>query len=253
MNLQNKGQNLNGEYVKNYYDNFLSKSKVSYAFHRWHETVVHEEHYFQTKKVLEKAFSCISGNVLEIGGGDGSWTLLYIEKCDHITYMDISEEMLLQAKKNLSKYQNKINFIQGDFMSNNLASSSFDKIISIRNFEYFKDKNFAVSEFNRLLKSNGELLIITKSKHYSFHTKLHKKTLHSDQVTPNEFVEMLKKNNFEILEFYPAIFGKLLKFWIFRKISRITFLFILKTNYKMIPKSILGYFSESFYVKARKK
>lgn len=248
-----KDQNLDAKYVKNYYDTFLSQDGGEYAYHRWHKTPVHEAHFIQTRRTLKRAFSTVLGKVLEIGGGDAMWTMFYIDKIEHLTYLDVSEEMLSQAKTRLKEKAGKVEFIQGDFLENKLTSESFDNFISIRNFEYFKDKDFAVNEMNRLLKKDGTLLVVTKSKEYNLHTNLKKRTLHSDQVRIEDFLEMLRENGFEIQDVKPAIFGKLLKFSIFRVISNFIHICILRLPWKILPIKFLGYLSESFYVKAKKK
>ncbi len=248
-----KDQNLDAKYVKNYYDTFLSQDGGEYAYHRWHKTPVHEAHFIQTKRTLKRAFSAVLGKILEIGGGDAMWTMLYIDKIEHLTYLDVSEEMLARAKARLKEKAEKVEFIQGDFLENNLPGESFDNFISIRNFEYFKDKDFAVKEMNRLLRKDGTLLVVTKSKEYNLHTNLKKRTLHSDQVRIEDFLEMLRENGFEIQDVKPAIFGKLLRFGIFRFISSALQSVILVLPWRILPIKFLGYLSESFYVKARKK
>lgn len=253
MSIQVKDQNLDAQYVKEYYDTFLSKDGGEYAYDRWHKTPVHESHFEQTKRTLKRAFSGLSGNVLEVGGGDAMWTMFYVDKIEHLTYLDVSEEMLSRAKDRLKEKTAKVDFIQGDFLENKLPSGSFDNFISIRNFEYFKDKNFAVSEMNRLLKQGGELIVVTKSSKYNFHTNLKNKTLHSDQVDIKHFLHMLESNGFEIEDVKPAIFGKLLKFGFFRFLSSALQSFVLVLPWRVLPVGFLGYLSESFYVKAKKK
>lgn len=253
MMKQMKGDQLTSDYVKEYYDNFLSKDKTPYHIHRWHMSAVHEEHFIQTKRTLERAYRNLSGSVLEIGGGDGMWTKIYIEKCSNLTYLDISNEMLSQARENLKGYSNKIDFRQGDFLQNGIQDQSFDNLISIRNFEYFKDKDFAIKEMCRLLKKGGSLFVVTKSKDYNLRTNLHNKTLHSDQVSIKSFIKKLELNGFEIIDAKPAIFGKLLRMGLFRFIFRSLHSIFLVTNWKILPVGLLSIFSESYYVEARKK
>ncbi len=253
IGIQMKDQNLDAKYVKEYYDSFLSKDGGEYAYHRWHQTPVHEAHFIQTKRTLKRAFSGVAGDVLEVGGGDAMWTMSYIDKVKHVTYLDVSDEMLSRAKVRLEKNTEKIEFIQGDFLENKLPSGSFDNFISIRNFEYFKDKDFAVKEMNRLLKHEGSLIVVTKSREYNFHTNLKRRTLHSDQIKINHFLSMLKENGFEIEDVKPAILGKLLRFGIFRFISSAIQSFVLILPWRILPIGFLGYLSESFYVKAKKK
>lgn len=248
-----KDQNLDAKYVKEYYDSFLSRDGGEYAYHRWHKTPVHEAHFDQTQRTLKRAFSGVSGSVLEVGGGDAMWTMLYVDKIKHLTYLDVSDEMLTRAKARLKEKAEKVDFIQGDFLENKLPSESFDNFISIRNFEYFKDKDFAVKEMYRLLKQGGGLIVVTKSSEYNFHTNLKNKTLHSDQINIERFLHLLEENGFEIEDVKPAIFGKFLRFGFFRFVSSMFQSLMLVLPWSVLPIKFLGYLSESFYVKAKKK
>ncbi len=246
--------NLSGEYVGQYYDNFLSTLGTFHSDHRWFEGPVNLIHFNQTKKTLLTFFNTVScEKVFEVGGGDGIWTLLYINVCENLYYLDISFQMLEQAKKRLAESISKISFNQGDFLNNTLEDNIFDTCISIRNFEYFVDKRKFLSEMHRILKEKGNLLLVTKSRDYNAHTNLKEKTLHSKQVSVREVITLLKESGFEILNVKPAIFGKLFRFRFARFISNILHQVLLLIPWKLLPLFLLGFVSESFQIHAQKK
>lgn len=253
-NSQHHKQQLSGEYVGQYYDSFLSKLGTYHSDHRWFEGPVNLAHYEQTKKTLERGFSKIDlGKVFEVGGGDGIWTMLYVEKCSKIFYLDVSLEMLGQAKKRLAQFENKIEYSQGDFLENNFPDTVCNTFVSIRNFEYFVDKKKFLSEVNRLLIKGGSFLLVTKSLHYNVHTQLKSKVLHSKQISISEVISLLKEEGFDIIDVKPAIFGKLLRLKFMRSLSKQIHSVLLSLPWKILPIRLLGFLSESFYIYAKKK
>ena len=142
--------------------NFFDEDGSSYHARRWRNTPIAVYDFDRTKEAIEKSLEELSfPDILEIGPGPGTWTPLFLKRCKKMTLIDISENMLNIAMKNLKG--NNITFIHGD-ISNSEIPSQFDLIASVRCFEYIRDKEAFVQKCNQMLKSNGMLLIITKSK-----------------------------------------------------------------------------------------
>lgn len=251
MSNQIKNAELTSRYVEQFYDQFLSSSGHSYRWYRWASNPVAQYHYQQTKRLLGMAFSLVKGDVLEIGGGDGLWTEQYLDRVESLVFLDISTEMLKQAQKNLTG-NNKIRFLHQDFLTNDLSAHSFDTIVSIRNFEYFNDKEKAVSELKRLLRPGGRIIMITKNPVADWRRYFAGKTLHSGQVSLAVLKLLAKKHELVIEKILPAIIGKKINWlpfrWLFGLIHRLT----VGWNTNILPLTFSQFLSESFLIIIRK-
>lgn len=93
--------------------------------------------------------------ILEVGTGPGFIAILLSEEGYDVTAVDISEEMLLQAKKNAGLHNNKIKWKIMDAESLSISDNTFDAVIT-RNLTWnleHPDKFY--KECYRVLKNNG--------------------------------------------------------------------------------------------------
>ena len=102
-------------------------------------------------------------NVLDIGTGPGFFTIILEELgYNSITGVDVSEKMLEVAKGNIQKYgkeNSSIQLLQMDAQNLEFKPESFDMIVS-RNLTWNLEKPLqAYSEWLRVMKPNGSLLI----------------------------------------------------------------------------------------------
>lgn len=97
--------------------------------------------------------------LLDVGCGPGTWSEILSEFTSNLHVIDISSGMINGAKKRCPNAM----FIlcSGDDLP--YQHGLFDKILSVRVFEYFPDKDKTIKEFYRVLRSNGRLILITKS------------------------------------------------------------------------------------------
>ena len=101
--------------------------------------------------------------VLDIGTGPGFFTIILEELgYNSITGLDVSEKMLEVAKGNIQKYgkeNSRIRLLQMDAQNLEFEPESFDMIVS-RNLTWnLQNPQQAYSEWLRVLKPNGSLLI----------------------------------------------------------------------------------------------
>lgn len=140
---------------------FFGSEAGRYRNDAWFETPVARFGYTQTRrKLFEFLQPEKTEKILEIGCGPGTWTKLVAPKCMHLTSIDISEEMLREAKR-YAKAKN-VSFVNADFSRYN-TKEKFDKIYFVRVFEYFKNKDAALRKLHSMLKKDGKLVIIAKS------------------------------------------------------------------------------------------
>lgn len=94
---------------------------------------------------------------LDFGCGVGRITLPLARRCETVTGIDISENMLKEARQNSAKFSlNNVNFVKGD---NDLTriSGEFDLIHSFIVFQHIKPKigEAIFKEFVRMLSNGG--------------------------------------------------------------------------------------------------
>jgi ubiquinone/menaquinone biosynthesis C-methylase UbiE len=102
----------------------------------------------------------IGNNILDIGSGEGIFLkyLLTKRKIKKLTGLEISRRAIKIAKR-----QNKeVEFIQGSADNKYIfKTNSFDTIFMTDVIEHLVDIDFALKEIKRVLKPNGNLIIIT--------------------------------------------------------------------------------------------
>lgn len=245
-------EKLSNEFVRNVYNNFLSKYDNTYSHHRWFRSKDLLYQHRQSTIALEYCLKNLNFNkALEIGGGDGEWTKILSKHVAEIDFLDISEEMLKMAKTNLADNSN-INFLLADFLDNQLKDNDYDVILSFRSFEYFFDKDKFFKEINRVLKNGGSMIIVTKSPLYDWSGYYKTKVLHSGQLRIADLLRMFQKYGFEVEIVKPAIVGKKLKFSFMRLIFNIFYRLNYLTKFNILPLFILQYISESFIIRVKK-
>lgn len=99
-----------------------------------------------------------TGRMLDVGCGDGTFTMILGQNCREVHGIDVQEH-------NLQRFRNAAEN-DGKFVVSNMSASSmkypnqyFDTIISIETLEHVPDLPGSASEICRVLKPGGELLI----------------------------------------------------------------------------------------------
>lgn len=108
--------------------------------------------------LLPKLMNCIKpvySKVLDIGCGVGFYSNLLRSSGYNVIGMDISEEMLKEAKK---RYPH-IEFICNSIESTSFKNDSFDAIIAIEVIEHVFDIHKSLLEINRILRKDAYLIL----------------------------------------------------------------------------------------------
>lgn len=129
-------------------------STNKYGWHKW---------------LYDQLGLCEDMNVLELGCGNASLWLRNVDRIPKnckITLTDISEGMLEDARKNLGDYSKNFNFNHADAQNIPYEDNSFDVVIADHIFYHISDKQKALSEIRRVLKSNGYLFLSTIGKNH---------------------------------------------------------------------------------------
>ncbi len=158
-------------------------------------------------KALRKTLAHIPfTNCLEIGCGTGKNTQWLIEKAEHITAADLSEEMLAKAKEKITSA--KVQFIQADITKEwTFTHKHFDLVIFSLVLEHIKNLEHIFKEASRLLNSGGHIYIgeLHPYKQYAG-TKARFETENGLQITEcynhniSEFIQEAKKYQFTLVD-----------------------------------------------------
>lgn len=100
--------------------------------------------------------------VLEVGSGPGFYSKLLLETFPNIELycLEINQNLMDVAKKNLINYNNRIHFIYGNVEKTNFIDNSFDIVITRLVFQHLTRPQNAMSEIFRILKPNGKNIIL---------------------------------------------------------------------------------------------
>ncbi|PPI86889.1 malonyl-ACP O-methyltransferase BioC [Candidatus Pantoea edessiphila] len=109
--------------------------------------------------LLKLAPNCLGKLLLDAGCGTGWYSRIWRQYGKHVMALDLSFQMLKQAKKNNSANH----YIVGDIDSLPIANSSIDIVWSNLVVQWSNDLNQVLSQFNKLLKPYGCLLFSTLS------------------------------------------------------------------------------------------
>ncbi len=102
-------------------------------------------------------------HLIDIACGTGYWTPFYAPKCDEITCLDQSANMLGKARNRIKEQDLKPpNFIHADFFDIDLGAGVFDRaLVSILLSHFSRDQETAFFErLKQILRPGGELMVI---------------------------------------------------------------------------------------------
>jgi ubiquinone/menaquinone biosynthesis C-methylase UbiE len=102
-----------------------------------------------------------TGKILDVACGTGEFERLILadNPSQHIVGVDISEKMIEMARQKLQNYPN-VEFQLASASALPFADASFDTVISANSFHYFDGPSIALKEMKRVLKSDGNLIIL---------------------------------------------------------------------------------------------
>ena len=98
--------------------------------------------------------------VLDVGTGTGVFVPFLLDKIGengHLVCLDFAEEMLNKAKS--KGFKGNINYVCADIIQTQFKEGTFDFVVCYSSFPHFKDKQKALNEINRVLKTGGKQFI----------------------------------------------------------------------------------------------
>jgi len=131
-----------------------NNSKFNYANLRLFKTVD------KIKNISNAGVDFKDKHVLDIGCGNGI-TLLYLRKYFDVkgVGVDISDRVIKELQENIK--DTSLSFYVGDHRNLEMIEcNQFDIVLSFGVIEHFKEYSLALAEARRVLKSNGQLILI---------------------------------------------------------------------------------------------
>lgn len=213
--------------IAGHYNRLIKELGGEYIQHRWGDSEIKRRHYRQTEAALRFGLNRVSraGDVLEIGSGPAVWTTLYLAQATSVMLLDISEEMLEQARLRLDQWQTerdmpRVRYECGDFLEVPLPNKMCDTIVSARAFEYVLDKPAFVRKCLALLRPGGTLLLVTKNEEWYDLRRSSRQlrdiprseipvdvAMQLDLVSPETARTMFTEVGFADIVTYPAVIG----------------------------------------------
>jgi len=179
--LKNKIQ----EDVIDFYSHF-SYPLIPYPFSKNH------------KQLMRRVLSCcnleindLKGlEVLDAGCGTGEKSIFMARNGAQVTAIDINEVQLKQAKRNMEKYNVKINFVQDDLV-NLKHDEKYDLIICLGVLHHTPNMKKGLENLLKLLRPNGKIVVALYNSYSRLPYRLVRVPLHlfiKDPVKIHDFV-----------------------------------------------------------------
>lgn len=128
---------------------------------RWFKTRLTRFEFDLTRTVLLEDLAPNPGaKALEVGCGPGTWTREVAPLVEHLTALDISEEMIEQARAYTGA--DNVDFVHSDIAQYPL-DRQFDAVFSVRVVEYLDQWEPVISRLLDAVAAGGRAAIITKT------------------------------------------------------------------------------------------
>ena len=167
----------------------------------------------RAETVQEFTNTLMFDHALDIGCGDASISLPLLPRCNRLTLLDLSRNMLELARKRIpAERKSDVELIDGDFMGVDLDSKSFDLIFCIGVLAHVDSPVAVIEKVARLAKPGGWVILeFTDSFHlWSIPVVLYQNLLKLIKPRPyklnrlkkREIVSLCKQNGLRISALY---------------------------------------------------
>lgn len=150
---------------------------------------------------------CKSDTVFEAAAGTAACGRAIAPFVNSVTCLDATESMLEVGKEKAEKENlSNISFKEGVVEDIPFPDETFDIVISRLGFHHFMDIERPFQEMNRVLKKAGKLVIIDMEaapeeiREVQDSIEILRDSSHVKNISNEEFVEMYKNNNFNIIK-----------------------------------------------------
>lgn len=136
---------------------------------RWPDAIAGqmERHYSpgRTWESLARGFLGLvrAGDVLDVGGGDGTIAQLLAPRCESYTLVDRSDRVIGAAKERLAGTGVRVE--RGDMHELPFADARFDQVLLLNVLQHAERPDRALGEAARVLRPGGQLTAVTLAAH----------------------------------------------------------------------------------------
>jgi ubiquinone/menaquinone biosynthesis C-methylase UbiE len=134
---------------------------VQQAYNSWaeqYDTNLNKTRDLEAKVLRTTLANIAVENCLEIGCGTGKNTAWFIEKANHVTAVDLSEEMLAKAKEKIASA--KVKFVQADITKDwKFTKGLYDLVSFSLVLEHIEDLDQIFKKLSAVLETGGHVYI----------------------------------------------------------------------------------------------
>nr|CBH40047.1 conserved hypothetical protein, SAM-dependent methyltransferase type 11 family [uncultured archaeon] len=145
--------------MKEIINKYWSKDADNYS-----KSVRRSMHSAKEKKGWQEIFTEVFGkeklNVLDVGTGPVIIAFLLAELGHDVTGVDLSEEMLRNARENAAIFNIPVEFRHGDAENLPFEDESFDAVVNRHVLWTLPNPERAIAEWRRVLKTGGKIVIV---------------------------------------------------------------------------------------------
>ena len=163
--------------------------------------------------MFKTIFPFTKGKILEIGSGLGNISKFFLREDCEIMLTDFRTEYCLALREKFESFSNLLgvnNIDLGHPDFDNVYSNffnSFDTVFALNVIEHIEDDILAVQNCKKLLKENGNLIILVPA-YNSLYNKFDEELGHFRRYTRQSLSKLLNRNGLEILHAqYFNLFG----------------------------------------------
>ena len=117
------------------------------------------------KDIFRSNIGSSGKRVLDVGVGTGFLSIMLAEMGHHVVGVDLSEDMLEVARKKMNERGLKLDLKIGDAEDLPFEDGSFDAVVNRAVLWTLPDPKKALTEWNRVLKTNGKLCFFVHGPH----------------------------------------------------------------------------------------
>jgi len=151
----------------------------------------HSENY--NSWLFRKVKPYLGKEILEVGGGIGTFTEMLLADNREVTVMEIKKDYLRGLKKRFSN--EKLELIQGDIQK--LSLKGFDTVFCFNVLEHLDDDKKGLKNIHDSLKKRGILLLLVPA-HQRLFSSLDQNLRHHRRYNKEQISTLLKNTGFRI-------------------------------------------------------
>lgn len=174
------------------------------SMHSMHGVTEHLHRYAMAMELVKDKV------VLDVASGEGYGSYLLSKLAKRVVGVDIDKDTVMHSQDKYANQCNNLEFLEASAIKLPLPDKSIDIITSFETLEHLIEQDEMISEFARVLKNEGQLLISTPEKSiYAQRDPVN--PYHLKEVTLKEFELLLSKyfkNNILFKQQY--VFGSLI-------------------------------------------